>query len=322
MIYKKLQQINQTLLLSLALLGVCSHPYAWAQSVELAQTVPQVPDRGAPSDRQQGATHAQNPAPTPPDNGAPAPATRPGGGSRSPQNSPPTPPDNGAPGQREGAGSRGRCPRVDKRLTALVPIVKKTVSNRQARTDLQTNLEFVAGSTFAERPTFWFFTPYSLDAERPIEFVLQDDQGKDIYQTFFTVTTSQPGVVGFQLPVAAPRLEVGKIYRWFFSIHCNRDNREDPTHVSGWVQRVAANGLINSQLEQATPQQLVALYTQRGVWFDAVTTLAGRRLQNPDDQALKDEWEKLLASIDLSAIAKEPITSVLSPKTVTQSPLN
>lgn len=321
MIYQKLQQINQTLFVSLALLGMCSNSYAWAQSVELAQTLPQLPDRGAPSDRQQGATHAQNPAPTPPDNGAPAPATRPGGGSRSLQNSPPppTPPDNGAPGQREDAGRRGQCPKVEKRLTALIPIVKKTASSTQARSELPTNLEFVAGSTFAERPTFWFFNPYSLNAERPIEFILQDDQGKDIYQTSFIATGSKPGVIGFQLPVEAPRLEVGKIYRWFFSVYCNR---EDPTHVSGWVQRVAANPFINSQLEQATPQQLVALYTQRGVWFDAVTTLAARRLQNPDDQVLKDEWEKLLASIDLSAIAKEPITSVLSPKTVTQSPSN
>lgn len=316
MIYTKLQQIYQTLFVTLAILGVCSN------SLALAQTLPQVPDNGAPKERQQGATHAQNPPPTPPDNGAPSSDNRPGGGSRSLQNSPPppTPPDNGAPGQREGAASRSGCSRVDKRLTALVPIIKKTASSTPARTEPQTNLEFVAGSTFAERPTFWFYNPYSLNAERPIEFVLQDDQRKDIYQTSFIVTASKPGVIGFQLPVESPRLEMGKIYYWSFSIHCNKENKEVPIHVSGWVQRVAANPLINSQLEQATPQQLVALYTQRGVWFDALTTLAGRRIQNPDDQALKDEWEKLLGSIDLSAIAKEPITSVLIPKNVNQSP--
>ncbi|MFB8787922.1 MAG: DUF928 domain-containing protein [Potamolinea sp.] len=319
MIYKNLQQLLKTLFVTLALLGVYGNSHALAQFVQLAQTLPQVPDNGAPKERQAGATHAQNPPP-PPDQGAPAPANRPGGGSRNPQNAPsppPTPPDNGAPGQREGAGSRGRCPRVDKRLTALVPIVKKTASVTQATRDFRTSLEFVAGSTFAERPTFWFFNPYSLSAERPVEFVLQDDKGKEIYQTSFTSTVTAPGVVGFQLPPEAPRLEVGKIYRWFFSIYCNP---EQPIHVDGWVQRVAANPLINSQLEQATPQQLVALYTQGGVWFDAVTTLAGRRLQNPDDQTLRDEWDKLLGSVNLSAIASEPITSVLTPKNLTKLP--
>jgi hypothetical protein len=313
MFYKKLQQFNQTLWITLAILGMCS---PW---LVRAQTLPQVPDNGAPTNRQQGATHAQNPQPTtPPDNGAPAPATRPGGGSRSLQNSPPTPPDNGSPGQREGAGSRGTCPKVDKRLTALIPIIKKTVISSQAAGNLKSNLEFVAGSTFAERPTFWFFNPYSLNTDSRVEFVLQDDQSKDIYQTSFVANESKPGVVGFQLPGSAPQLEVGKIYRWFFSIYCS--DQQEPIMVSGWVQRVAANNLINSQLQQATPQQLVALYTQKGVWFDALTTLAQRRMINPDDQTLKQEWEKLFASVDLSAIAKEPITSVMTPKNITKSP--
>lgn len=326
MIYQNLQRFSQTLSLSLAVIGVCSNLgltggnlQATAQSVQLAQTIPQLPDNGAPKHRQAGATHAQNPPPTPPDNGAPAPENRPGGGSRSLQNTPPppTPPDNGAPGQREGAAKRDTCPGVDKRLTALIPIVKKTASSTQGPGKVGTILEFVAGSTFSEHPTFWFFNPYSLSVERRVEFLLQDDQGKDLYQTTFTETSTQPGVIGFQLPSEAPSLEVGKIYRWFFSIYyCG----EASTNVDGWVQRVPANPLINSQLEQATPQQLVALYTQKGVWLDALTTLAKRRIQKPDDQTLKDEWDKLLASINLSAIAQEPITSVLTLKNSKKSP--
>jgi hypothetical protein len=322
MFYKKLQQFNQTLLsaITFAILGMCSHSLVLAQSVQLAETLPEVPGNGAPKDRQQGATHAQNPPPTPPNNGAPAPVTRPGGGSRNLQNSPPppTPPDNGAPGQREDAGRRSSCPKVEKRLVALIPIIKKTVSSSQTAGNIQTNLEFVAGSTFAERPTFWFFNPYPLNSQHPVEFLLQDDQGKDIYNTSFVAKETKPGVVGFQLPGSAPQLEAGKIYRWFFSIYyCNR---EDPVNVNGWVQRIAANNLINSQLEQATPQQLVDLYTQKGVWFDALTTLAQRRILNPDDQTLKEEWEKLLASVDLSAIAQEPITLVLTSKNITKWP--
>ncbi len=212
---------------------------------------------------------------------------------------PPPPPDNGAPSQREGAASRGGlCVRVNKRLTALVPLVQKTA-----------NSKIVLGKTAAERPSFWFYVPYALSPDHAVEFILQDEVGQDLYQAKLKASETSPGVVWFELPGTAPALEVGKQYHWFFSVYCNQ---EEPIVVEGWVERVALNPSLLPQLEQATLREKVALYQKADLWHEAIATLAQLRRQNPEDAKLKAEWSSLLQSIDLNAIAPEPITAMLT----------
>jgi hypothetical protein len=166
------------------------------------------------------------------------------------------------------------------------------------------------GSTVAERPTFWFYVPYTLTPAHRLEFVLQDETGNDIYKTSFTQSGTSPGVVGVELPSTAAPLEAGKMYHWFFSIECSPD---EAVLVDGWVQRVPLNALLERQLEQATPKEKIALYANNHIWHEALTSLAELRRQNPEDDKLKEDWVTLLQSIDLNAIAQEPITLVLTP---------
>lgn len=218
----------------------------------------------------------------------------------------------GAPegGTRQDAGTRsGQCPRVDKPLTALVPITQKTAGEGQSPSTAKTTSQVVLGLTAKEHPTFWFYVPYALTSSRAVEFVLQDDKGNDIYQTKFAPSETSPGIVGFELPSTVPPLEVNKMYHWYFLVYCNA---EDPAFVDGWVQRVAGNPSLKSPLEQATPQEIVAVYTKGGIWYDAVTSLAKLRHKTPEDATLKEEWANLLESINLEAIAPEPITTMLT----------
>ncbi len=275
--------------------------------VEVAQASgdPALPSgTGRPGRTTEGGTNAQDP--TLPGGGRPGRTV--GGGS----NVFPAP-NEVAPGSRTGEASRARggCPRVTTPLTALMPVTKGTSGGQSASTT-QTTSESVYGLTVAERPTFWFYVPYPLTSSRPVEFVLQDEDGNDIYQTQFTESGTVPGVVGLQLPPTVDPLEVGKRYRWYFLIYCNP---EEPTFVEGWVERVALNPTLKTQLDQATtPQQKADLYAQAGIWYEAVTTLAELRRQKPNDQAVNAQWIELLQSVDLEAIATEPVTSVLNPE--------
>ncbi|MBW4548637.1 MAG: DUF928 domain-containing protein [Symplocastrum torsivum CPER-KK1] len=272
--------------------------------IQLAQA-PILQPRGNPDPTIGGGTDAQDP--TLPGRGNPDGRTFGGGSNVFPA------PDEVAPGSRTGEASRARggCPRVTTPLTALMPVTKGTSSGQSASTTPTTS-ESVYGLTVAERPTFWFYVPYPLTSSRPVEFVLQDEDGNDIYQTQFTESGTVPGVVGLQLPPTVDPLEVGKRYRWYFLIYCNP---EEPTFVEGWVERVALNPTLKTQLDQATtPQQKADLYAQAGIWYEAVTTLAELRRQKPNDQALNAQWLELLQSVDLEAIATEPVTSVLTPE--------
>ena len=225
---------------------------------------------------------------------------------------PPPPPERGTPtGRQRGGASRGQCPVVGKPLTALVPATQKTLGARQGSSPALGTLESVWGLTVAERPTLWFYVPYTLTPKLPIEFVLQDEQGNDVYQTSFTSSQTPPGIAKFRLPSTAAPLKVGKKYHWYFSIYCDSD---DPVFVEGWVQRNALNPSVINRLQKATPRQRTALYAANGIWHDALTTLAELRSANPQDATLRNDWVSLLQPVGLEAIAREPMSKCCAPE--------
>ncbi|AFZ19668.1 DUF928 domain-containing protein [Allocoleopsis franciscana] len=249
--------------------------------------------------------------------------SRPGGDVLA-QNPPQNPPkDRGAPapGQRTGGATRGRCPSASKPLTALVPIISASSDKSQHPVLASTPTGSVLGLTVVSHPTFWFYVPYSITSERPVEFILKDDRDNIIYQTLLSESATAPGVVGFKLPNTVKPLEVNKRYNWFLTIACTppssiSSDQQEPVKifVSGWVERVTLDPSLQRELDKATPQQQALLYAKGGIWYEAVTNLAELRRQKPNDVTLKAEWAKLLRSINLEAIASEPITSMLTPK--------
>lgn len=219
----------------------------------------------------------------------------------------------GAPGQREAAGTRaGRCPAVDSALTALVPATQETLAQDKGRTSALTPPESVLGLTAVEYPTFWFYVPYSPNAVHSTEFVLLDEKDNYVYKTTLRISET-PGVVSFRLPSTVKPLEIGKSYRWYFLIACDQQKPSRSVFVNGWVQRVAPNPALLSQLQTATPQERVALYAARGIWHEAQTTLAELRRTYPQNAAIAADWFDLLQSVGLEELAHKPIVAGLQP---------
>ncbi|MEH2326430.1 MAG: DUF928 domain-containing protein [Nostoc sp.] len=204
---------------------------------------------------------------------------------------PPPPPDIGEPGKRAEAGSRGCEQDINKlltssqkRLTALVPVYS--------------NSELVFGTTIAEYPTFLFYVPYASDYVSG-ELVLEDDaQNQTIYKTSLTGT---PGVVNLRLPSKAAPLEIGKQYRWYFNIYCQKD-KQIIANVEGYVKREQLKPALKTQLEKATPRQQVNLYAANGIWYDALSVASKLRRTNSQDTS----WTALLKAVGLNDFATEP----------------
>ncbi|GAA6616428.1 hypothetical protein NUACC26_022310 [Scytonema sp. NUACC26] len=206
---------------------------------------------------------------------------------------PPPPTDIGEPGKREEAGSRG-CTREankplssvsQKRLTALVPVYSGS--------------ELVLGVTAAEHPTFLFYVPYSSSFAYG-EFVLEDEAQKN--QTIYKILlTGTPGVISIRLPSKAAPLEIGKQYRWYLNIYCNKD-AQIIADIEGYVRRELLNSALKTQLEKATPGQRITLYGTNGFWYDALSTANELRHTNPQDSS----WAALLQAVNLSNMVTEP----------------
>ncbi|MEM9215199.1 MAG: DUF928 domain-containing protein [Cyanobacteria bacterium P01_F01_bin.150] len=216
---------------------------------------------------------------------------------------PPPPTTLGTPqGRSRGGGSRGDClwPEDSPPLTALVPTNKNELAG----------LESVWSYTMSDRPTFWFYLPYELEATTDVLFILQDGDGNTLeaYSQMFRPSLS-PGIVSITLPDIAPPLDVGKGYHWFFQVYCD----ENPDFVDGWVYRTAPETELDQQLQAAVPKDQSAIYANNGIWQEAIASLARLRQADPEDGAIASDWRQLLESVGLEAIADQPFTTCCEP---------
>lgn len=171
-----------------------------------------------------------------------------------------------------------KCSSANEPITALVPVIRGRVG----------------GSTLVGYPTFWFYLPYAAGEIDKISFVVQDDEDRDLHPPVEPKLPGQPGVIGIQLPSASPPLEVGKEYRWYFTVYCDPDDAADFDSVEGVIQRLEGSPALSSQLESATDLDRIALYTENGSWYDALTLLVEMLRADPRDFQLIQDWKDLM----------------------------
>ncbi|MEH2361753.1 DUF928 domain-containing protein [Nostoc sp.] len=210
-------------------------------------------------------------------------------------------------GRRAGMGSRDNCPAVPTPLTALVPFQEEQKVDGQANKSI---IGVVEGLTTSERPTFWFYIPYTKDlSNSSAEFSLQDSAENDIYRNAIALP-SEPSVIGISLPSTAS-LEVDQTYRWYLKVHCNQETASIPVYVEGDIKRINLDSGVMQQLEAATnPRQKIIIYAEKGIWFDALNMLAQIRISHSNDASVQEDWQSLLHSINLDNIAKTPIVNL------------
>ncbi|MBW4616631.1 MAG: DUF928 domain-containing protein [Desmonostoc vinosum HA7617-LM4] len=206
-------------------------------------------------------------------------------------------------GRRTGMGSRDNCPAVTTALTALVPLREE---QKLSKTDKPISA-IVGGLTTSQRPTFWFYVPYTQELTTSAEFVLQDSAENDIYRNAIALPP-KPGIISVSLP-SNTSLQVGKTYHWYLKVPCNQQQTASvPIYVEGDIQRVNLDSRMMQQLETAVnPQQKVAIYAQEGIWFDSLTMLAQMRQNNPHDASVAEDWQSLLRSVNLDNVATAPL---------------
>lgn len=200
------------------------------------------------------------------------------------------PADAQEPHKTTGAGSRGgACPQDT--------LLSETTARRSPMA-LVPNTN--TGLTLAERPTFWIYLPKT--TAKQIVLSIREGGIKDHAQVYLP-TPQDSGVVGFQLPVTDPALEIGKTYQWAVVLICGaRPSPNDPA-IAAWVRRIAPM----QPLKKGTILEQAAWYGEQGIWYDAIAALAEVRRTKPQDKGLTDIWTQFLNSAGLEAISTEPL---------------
>lgn len=200
------------------------------------------------------------------------------------------PPGSGKPDDTAGGASRGGgCPQeVISTGGCVVPLMP---SNKE-------------GLTTTGRPTFFIYLPEN--SAKGVFFSLVDENNKNIYQTKIPLT-GKSGILQFTLPENAPSLEVGKNYRWAFVVVGEQGLRPDSPGIEGRIRRVEPDSALLTQLQNITPLERAALYGKKGIWHETLASLAEARKLQPTDANLVSQWEQLLKSVGLEAIATQPL---------------
>lgn len=160
--------------------------------------------------------------------------------------------------------------------------------------------------TTAAYPTLFFYIPQAY-AQAP-ELVVSDENNQTIYRGTFNIS-GQPGIVSLTLPVnsTVPELRIGKTYRWYLSVVCDRTNRSQDLVLQGSIQRIEPDQQLKLELKKADERERAAVYAMSGFLPDSLTTLAQLRREHPNDADLKTDWEDLLQSAGLEEIAQSPL---------------
>lgn len=214
---------------------------------------------------------------------------------------PPKQPPRGAPrGRGRGAASRpgdknAQCPEVNTPLVALVPNKQKEEKG-------------IWGLATDERPTLWFYVPYSSKQVNSATFYLTDESDNYVQEPIEISLPENPGVVGIRLPASSGPLATDNAYDWKFTIFCSEDKKVRVS-VNGVIEREVPSAKLRQDLETSKEGEEYRAYSDNGFWYDAITNLAEMRLANPDDVELTAAWQELLKheNVGLGEVASEPI---------------
>lgn len=194
------------------------------------------------------------------------------------------PPEDQQPKDTQGAASRhgGQCSQ-DATPTSLAD----ASSNQMSLKPLVPSSGF--GLTLAERPLLWIDLPET--SAKQVVLILKEE-GKIHHSQTVIPITGQSGVISLQPSADEPPLEVGKAYLWAVVLLCgDRPSPNDPT-ITAWVRRIN----VSEPLKQGSFLEQAAWYGERGIWYEALTTLAQERQLQPNNQVLMGVWSDFLKS--------------------------
>lgn len=197
-----------------------------------------------------------------------------------------TPNTDGVPTGTAGGGSRGTgsCPTESVNYgSSLVPIVAATEQNL----------------TVEEHP--FLLVHMTNKAVSQLFLSVVDEQGDYDFQTYISIP-QESGVLKIALPENAPALAPGSTYTWSLAIICGNSLRPDDPVVQGTIQRVSLTPMYTVDMVEQ-----LRWYTENGVWYDTIATLAEAYQADPADNQLSAIWNSSLDAIGLQDLVSAPL---------------
>lgn len=196
---------------------------------------------------------------------------------------------------RNEADASNVCGKTNMPLAAIVPAIAIPKDKESPYT------HYVSSLTTSEKPTFWFYLPYTIDRQRKAEFTLRTDPNKKRLFEKTVILPTQPGLYAFQLEVP---LNAEQEYFWRFAVDCKPGEHSAAHDVEGWIERIDSKAL-EPALEQAkTPIQKFEAYANQGIWHESMAVLTGEVCRQ-DRKLAQQHLNDLIREIGLTDIVEK-----------------
>ncbi len=186
----------------------------------------------------------------------------------------------GAPGGRIGGATRGQDALA---IFALVPDH--------------------LGLTINDQPILYWYL--SKPVQYPLILTLNDEtQVKPIVETIIS-HTPRAGIHSFPLKNFNLRLALDKEYQWFVSLAIDEENPSKNIIAGGRIQRILPPEKLLRQLRNAEPDQVTAIFSEAGLWYDALASISDLIESHPKHTDYRIGRKTLLEQVDLMDVAKD-----------------
>ncbi|MFN4280091.1 DUF928 domain-containing protein [Thermosynechococcus sp.] len=186
------------------------------------------------------------------------------------------PTNRGMPGQRVAGATRfGEC--TQGALTKIVALVPDN------------NL----GMTAAANPSLFFFVPQSM--AKSAELLLLSEAG-DLLLTQKVPLNGKAGILPVTVDASKAKLQPGQKYQWIFSLTCKPNEPDANPFVTGWIERADVDKNLAQVIAAMPAADRLPLLATSQLWNDTLATLVELQQSNPNDAAIKQQWQDVLKS--------------------------
>jgi Domain of Unknown Function (DUF928) len=158
--------------------------------------------------------------------------------------------------------------------------------------------EIAGGYAMSERPSFWFYVPYTGDGG--VVFVLRGISNGNSYEYTNDVLRlpKKPGFVEVKLPADRPGLSPNQQYQFSLTIYPDGNMKKSPiASVSSLVERREYKGRLPS-----TEAERYEVYKSQDLWFDQLASIMSLRKENSASKKYQIEWDTMLNEIGLDPL--------------------
>ncbi|TAN41913.1 MAG: DUF928 domain-containing protein [Nitrospirae bacterium] len=158
------------------------------------------------------------------------------------------------------------------------------------------------GLTTREKPTLcWYLSDR---ARTRLEITINDEASpRPVFEREFTEAT-EPGIQCMSLAGYDVSLTPDVEYQWFVAIVVDPEHRSRDIVSTGMIKRVMPSPQLISQLGSAGSELgKAAVYASEGIWYDALSLLSARIIEQKEDRGLRAERARLLDQAGLTAAA-------------------